>query len=154
MKKKISIILIKDYLNIGNKGDIAEVRAGYAFNYLVPYKIAEITTENKVKHLQMIDQITSNHIKANEITKNRIKQKLENLQKISIYRKKGKNNYIFGQVTEKDISIYVLKYAGIKLDKKQIKIPNIKQLGAFTTQIKLSNNINLNLKLNILPVNT
>nr|YP_009393601.1 ribosomal protein L9 [Bostrychia simpliciuscula]ARW62163.1 ribosomal protein L9 [Bostrychia simpliciuscula] len=153
MKKKINIILIKSFLHLGEKGRIINVSPGYALNYLIPNQIAEIATKNKTKHLEMLKKRKNNQVKANEISNNKLKEKLEKIGKISIYRRKGENNYIFGRITEKDINNYIIKYTGIKLDKKQIKIFNIKKLGIFKTNIEISSNINTVVKLNTIPIN-
>lgn len=153
MKKKINIILTKDYINIGKKGKLVDVSAGYALNYLIPNKIAEIATSNKIKHLKMFEEIKNKQKKVNEINHNKIKKQLESIKKISINRKPGENNYIFGRITEKDISTHIFKYIHVKLDKKQIIMSNPKQLGAFDTHIQISTKMYLKLKLNILPVN-
>lgn len=152
-KKKLSIILKQDYLNIGHKGKIISVSFGYAVNYLIPNKIAEPATKNKIKHLKMLEEKSKKQIQINENTNNKLKKQIENIDKISMRRKKGDNNYIFGRITEKDIVNYIHQNTGIKLDKKQIKIPIIKQSGVFQTQIEISHNISLILKLNIFPLN-
>lgn len=155
MKKKIKVILIRDYLNIGNKGKVIDTSSGYALNYLIPNKIAEVATKNKIRHLRMIEEINKNQIKANEIANNQIKKQLESTQKISINRKTGENYYIFGRIIEKDIINYIFKYMGIKLKKRQIEIPGIKKLGVFETKVQIStnNSLKVKLQLNIIPTN-
>nr|YP_009397929.1 ribosomal protein L9 [Sonderella linearis]ARW67115.1 ribosomal protein L9 [Sonderella linearis] len=153
MTKKIKIILIKDSVNIGQKGNIVNVSYGYAFNYLIPNNIASIATKKRIKHLNMFKDIEKEQKKENEIIINRIEETITNIQKISIYRKTGKNKMIFGNIKEKDVIHYFLNNIGIQLNKKQINLPNINQSGSFNLKIQMIQNIEIKIALNILPTN-
>lgn len=153
MKKKIQIILKKDHLNLGEIGKITSISRGYALNYLIPNDIAEIATKNKIKHITMFKQIKNKEIKNSEIISKALQKNLEILNKISIRKKIGKKNNIFGSINEKDIKNKILKYIGIKIDKKQIIINNIKKIGIFNIEINISNNIKCNIQVNIIPIN-
>nr|YP_009391935.1 ribosomal protein L9 [Acrosorium ciliolatum]ARW60079.1 ribosomal protein L9 [Acrosorium ciliolatum] len=153
MKKKIKIILKKDHLNIGQKGKITNISPGYAFNYLIPNNIAEIATKNKIKHITMFKNIKNQEIKAYENTSKILQSNLEKIKKINIRKKVGKNNNIFGSINEKDITNKILKYIGISIDKKQIKVDNIKKIGIFNININILHNIQYSIQLNITPEN-
>nr|YP_009397523.1 ribosomal protein L9 [Dasyclonium flaccidum]ARW66709.1 ribosomal protein L9 [Dasyclonium flaccidum] len=153
MKRKIDIILIKDHVNVGSKGTIKSVSPGYAFNYLIPNSIAEIATKNKIKHLKIFKNILDKQKEKSIIEGNRLKAKLEYINRISIYRKVGENYLIFGSINEKDIISYIVKYLGNKLDKKQIRMTNIKQISSNKVEINIKDHISLVIQLNVLPVN-
>nr|QCI06083.1 ribosomal protein L9 [Delesseria sanguinea] len=153
MKKKIQLILTKDYAHIGKKNKVIQVTRGYAFNYLIPNEIAEIATKNKIKHLKMFQVIQDKKLQDNEIKAKQLENNLKLIKKISFLKKTGDENYIFGNINEKDIIEKIFKFTGIKLNKKQIKIPNIKKVGKFQIEINLFYDKYYQLKLNILPIN-
>nr|YP_009332632.1 ribosomal protein L9 [Membranoptera weeksiae]AHZ94646.1 ribosomal protein L9 [Membranoptera weeksiae] len=153
VKKKIEVILKKDCANIGNKNKLIKVNRGYAFNYLIPNEIAEIATKNKIKHLNMFQIIQENKLQDNQIKAEQLENNLKKIKKITVFKKVGDENYIFGNINEKDIIERILKFTGIKLNKKQIKIPSIKQIGSFQIEINLFDNKFCQLKLNIIPIN-
>lgn len=153
MRKKIQIILKKDYLNIGKKGKITNISPGYALNYLIPNDIAEIATKNKIKHIKMFDNIKITKTKANEVTAKNLQKYLNLIKKFSIKKKTGENNNIFGSINEKDISNIILNYTGITIDKKQIVVPTIKKIGVFNININILNEISSVITLNIIPEN-
>nr|YP_009398987.1 ribosomal protein L9 [Cliftonaea pectinata]ARW68095.1 ribosomal protein L9 [Cliftonaea pectinata] len=153
MKKKINVILIKDYKQVGQKGAIKNVSLGYARNYLIPNCIAEVATKNTIKHLNMFKEIKNKKIEKNQILIKKIKEKLDYIQKISIYRKKGDNYFIFGNIVEKDIVNHINKYINIIINKKQIEINEIKELGSHNINIKISDNLFSKIKLINLPIN-
>nr|YP_009500387.1 ribosomal protein L9 [Gracilariopsis heteroclada]AXE43549.1 ribosomal protein L9 [Gracilariopsis heteroclada] len=150
MKKKTTVILKKNFINLGQIGSIVKVNSGYAFNYLVPNHIVEIATPGKLRHHSMFLEIKKR--KLDEI-KNKIQvieQKLKQVTKISLKKKSGSNGQIFGSISDKEIIASILYSTQEKLDKKNIYLPNIKKLGIYNIDIILSD-IKVQLKLQILP---
>ena len=153
MSKKIKVIFKKDFLNIGKKNEIVNLSKGYVFNYLIPQGIVEVATKNKIKHFNMFKVIKIKQLKQNEIKAESLYSSLTTIKKITITKKVGENYLIFGSINEKDIINQLSKYSNINLDKKQIKVPDIKKIGAFYIEINLFNRKLFNLKLNISPAN-
>lgn len=153
MKSKVEIILKIDYPSIGKKNKITKVTRGYAFNYLFPNEIAEIATKNKIKHLQMFESIKNQEIEKNKIKSYEIEKNLQSIYKVSITKKTGDIKNIFGSVSEKDIIQKIKNCTGLKIDKRQIKLPNIKRTGIFNIDINLFYNTNYKMKLYIMPAN-
>nr|YP_010199488.1 ribosomal protein L9 [Gracilariopsis tenuifrons]UAD89346.1 ribosomal protein L9 [Gracilariopsis tenuifrons] len=152
MKKKTTVILKKNFVNLGQIGNIVKVNSGYALNYLVPNNIAEIATIGKLRHYNMFLDIKNK--KLNEIDNKMkiIQQKLNQITKISLKKKSGSNSQIFGSVSDKDIIVSILYCTQEKLDKKNIYLPSIKKLGIYNVNIILSSDIKVQLKLQILPM--
>nr|YP_009296109.1 ribosomal protein L9 [Schizymenia dubyi]AOM65044.1 ribosomal protein L9 [Schizymenia dubyi] len=154
MKRKVQVIIKKKYKHLGETGEIVHVNPGYAFNYLIPNSIVQIATKGVMKHTQMLQTIKENKLQENINNAKKIKQKLIELSKISIKKKTGDNEQIFGSISEKEIIEEIFLHIGEKLDKKQIQISEIKKVGIYTFQIKILENVIADLKLQILPKNT
>ena len=153
MTKNITVIVKKSHPKIGNKGDIVKLSAGYIFNYLIPNNIVEIPSKGKIKHFQMFNKIAK--IKQQNIineAKN-IRNKIESINKIYITKKTGDQQHIFGSVSEKEIINKIISHTKQKIEKKDVKIPEIKQIGIFNLTIKSLNNENYNLILQVIPSN-
>nr|QCI06403.1 ribosomal protein L9 [Dictyurus purpurascens] len=153
MRKKIKIILKKDYLSVGKKNKIINISKGYAYNFLIPNNIAEIATKKKIKHLEMFDSIREKKIKENKTKAEKLNNIFKKIKKINLSKKRGENNLIFGSISEKEIINIILKQTKIKIDKKQIEIFNIKEVGVYNIKINLLHNQHCELKLNIIPAN-
>nr|YP_009394841.1 ribosomal protein L9 [Polysiphonia elongata]ARW63403.1 ribosomal protein L9 [Polysiphonia elongata] len=147
MKKKVQII-IKD-----EKEYIVNVSRGYAFNYLIPQGKAIIPTKKKMRQIEMFQTINKEKQKINEIKIKKVRERLKEINKISIYKKSGENNLIFGSITEKEVSKWITKHTNLKIDKGQVKIPNIKKVGIENININIKNNIDEKLQINIIPAN-
>lgn len=153
MKKTINIIIKQKDSNLGPINSCKKVALGYAFNYLIPKELAEVATDGKVKHINMIHQKQVQ--KKNKIySKNLIiKQYLEKTKKINIRKKIGQNQQIFGKITENEITESIFHITGQTINKKQIQIPQIKNVGIYNIKINIEDTIYVYVKLQILPRN-
>nr|YP_009313173.1 Ribosomal protein L9 [Dermonema virens]SCW21427.1 Ribosomal protein L9 [Dermonema virens] len=150
-KKNVQLILTKYTKHLGNAGDIIYVSKGYARNYLIPQRFAEVLTKNKINYL--------NKIKAKQaIVQERQKQfnldvqnQLQTINKFSLKRKTSDQKNIFGSITDKDIIDIISQTTGINLKKSQINMPSIRTIGTYEIPITLIEDINVNIKLQVLP---
>ena len=124
----MKIILLKTHEKLGNPGDVVNVKAGYARNFLFPQKIAQLATESNIKALHSwIEQ------QEKQEAKNR-----ENIKLLSKYLDKlvlkfelqsGEDDKLFGSVTSQMISEEIEKQ-GYSVDKKEIILEDpIKNVG-------------------------
>lgn len=148
MKKYIQVILKNS-----QPEKIKKVSRGYAFNYLIPKRIAEIATKNKIKRIHLQNNL-SNQKKDKSQQKNiKINKIMNNIQIIHIRKKCGSNYQIFGSVTEQEIQELILKITKYKIDKKQIIIEQVKQIGVYLCEIIINETMKTTIKIRILPNN-
>nr|QCI05495.1 ribosomal protein L9 [Crouania attenuata] len=153
MKNKTTLILEKNYLNLGMKGEIIKVNPGYAFNYLIPNNIAKPVTKGFLKHYQMFIELDSQQKGEKIIEANKINLYLKNFTKVQLYKKTGDHFHIFGSINEKDVIDHVYYMTGIQLTKKQISMPNINKIGVFDININLMEDISNYMRIHINPIN-
>ncbi len=139
------VILRENVGNLGNRGDIKEVKKGYAINYLFPKNLAYPATDNNLKTLEI-------EKKRLEKKEEKLKQEMEQLKEkietasCNITAKVGEDDKLFGAVTSQDI-IDKLKTLGINIDKKQLEIEEpIKKLGVYHLTVKVHPDIKADLK--------
>ena len=147
MKKKIQVIIDDKETNL------ITVSRGYAFNYLIRKKNARIPTKKQIKHIQMFQEVKQERNKINEIKIQETKKQLENIGKISVYKKAGDNGLIFGSITDKEITKWIVEHTKINTDKIKIKIDEIKTIGVQNIDISIKQNITQSLPVNIIPIN-
>ena len=142
----MKIIIKQDYENLGNAGDIKEVKSGYARNFLIPKGIATAATESNIKHFQDIRKQQTRKIEK-ELA--HAKKTLSEIEKevITIEAKVGEENKLFGSITSQMIFDKLVEKGYDKIDRKKIIISEqIKSLGEHTVQIKLHSNVFANVK--------
>ena len=148
MKKYIEVI-VKQEKN--NQKVVKRVTRGYAFNYLIPNHMAEVPTKGQLKHLQMLDSISKHKKDQTNKLDQQINNDIMKIQMIHIKKKCGNNGQIFGSILEQDIQEIIHNTIGKKIEKKQILIDNIKQLGTYMCYISVNEKIKNTIKLRILP---
>nr|YP_009397726.1 ribosomal protein L9 [Dipterosiphonia australica]ARW66912.1 ribosomal protein L9 [Dipterosiphonia australica] len=153
MKKKVDIIIIKDSVKNLAKGSVISVTRGYAFNYLLPNKIAEIVTKKRIKHLTMFNDIKIEKQEANANYNRLLKNSIEKIDKVTLYKKNGENNLIFGSITDKEITEWISKYTNLIIHKTQIEITETKSIGITRLRIKINTNNQIDIPLQIIPTN-
>ena len=142
----MEVILKKDVQNIGEAGDIVNVKDGYARNFLLPQNFAEIATkgakENREKNLARIKAKQEKlHAEALEVAK-----KLEELATIELSAKAGESGKLFGAITTKKLSEEIKAKTGLDVDRKTISLEApINKVGTFNMLIKLTSKVKVTL---------
>ena len=142
----MKVLLRQDYETLGSRGDVVDVKPGYARNYLMPKKIALPMTEGNLKVLEEEQKQVAMKGRREEIGADKIK---ESLEKISVTASVtvGEDDRIFGTVTSQNIAD-LLKEKGFTVDKKIISIDEpVKALGIYPVTIELHPEVSAKIKL-------
>ena len=132
----MEIILLQDYENLGYKGDIVNVKPGYARNYLLPRRIASPATPSEKKRILEEQRQAARKI---EQVKQEAEDKANSLQEavIKIPVKMGTSGKLFGSVTTSHVS-QALKREGFEINRKNITLPEkIKSTGTYKAEVKV-----------------
>jgi len=135
----MKVILLQNVKNIGKMGDVKEVSDGYARNFLLPKKLAEIATESGIKNVEILKSKMA-RIEQADLEKNQ--QLAESLQGREILiQAKEKDGKLFGSVNAKTIA-KELKKENLDIDEKSIILAEpIKEVGEYDVKIELSHGI-------------
>ncbi len=142
----MEVILKKDVQNIGEAGDIVNVKDGYARNFLFPQNLAELATkgakENREKNLARIKAKQEKlHAEALETAK-----KIEAAGILEFSAKAGESGKLFGAITTKKLAEEILAKTGVEVDRKTISLESpINRLGNFNMTIKLTSKVKVEL---------
>ncbi len=144
----MQIILQEDVEKLGTRGQVVEVTAGYARNYLLPRKLALEASANNMKRLEKMRAAFAKQ----EATEKDAAQKLgELLAAVSLEfaRKAGENDQLFGSVTSADIA-EALAAKGYNVDKRKIVLAEpIKIVGDYEVPVKLHREVTASVKLTV-----
>ena len=143
----MKVIFIKDVKGQGQKGEIKEVKDGYAKNFLIKNGYAIKETKESLKILNREQQAKKQEDEENRKKALKDKESLEK-EKLSFTVKTGEHDKVFGSISVKQIKEKLdQKY---KLDKKQIIINNpIASLGFHEVQINLYKDIVATIKIEV-----
>ncbi|ONI43392.1 50S ribosomal protein L9 [Candidatus Epulonipiscioides gigas] len=141
----MKVILTQDVKKVGKKGDILEVKDGYARNALLPKGLAiEANAVNLNKN--KLDKKLEDKKKQEELELAQSIEAIINDKKIRIGIKTGEGGKVFGSITTKEIADSINEAFDVKIDKKKINLPiPIKFVGALIVPIKLHSQVSANI---------
>jgi large subunit ribosomal protein L9 len=145
----MKIILLKEIQNLGQGGELIEVKDGYARNYLFPRKLAIPATSGNLNKLE-------------EIRKHQQYRKQKNLEEaktfavalaqteVKLQAKVGEEGKLFGSITTADIARALKEKLGKDLDKKKITLSEpIKRTGTYSVPVKLEQDVEALVKVEV-----
>ncbi len=146
----MQVILKKDVQNIGEVGDLVNVKDGYARNYLIPNSLAEIATEGALAQRER--NIARIKAKAEKLHQEALanKEEIEKIGVIKLSAKAGESGKLFGTITTKKLAEELCSKTEVEIDKKSIILDNpINHIGNFVMTIKLSSKVKAQLNVEV-----
>ena len=145
-------VILKEYQdNLGDVGDVVEVKAGYANNYLIPQGIALLATDGNINQMKLVKKAAQKVEAKNIDEANKVGEGLEGL-KLEFIVKTGEEGKLYGSITNKDLAEKVMELKNMEIDRKKIDLPeHIKELGEYDVDIKLYKDIKASIKVIVEP---
>ena len=144
----MEVILREHVDNLGRRGDVVKVAAGYARNYLLPRNLAlavndankrQIERERKNAEARELEEKTQAEAFARRMSE----------AEISIARRVGEHNALYGSVTSSDIAA-ALAAKGFEIDKRKITLADpIKALGDVVVPVKVHRDVTAQVKISV-----
>jgi large subunit ribosomal protein L9 len=136
------VILQEDIEKLGHRGDVVDVKSGYARNFLLPKKLAIEATTGNMKALERI-RVKLSKKTATEMDAAEKQSAALNGVELKFTRKTGENDQLFG-------SADALEAQGFKIDKRQVQLHDpLKALGEFPVKVKVFREISAELKITV-----
>ena len=130
----MKVILKEDVQNLGQQGDVVEVKPGYARNYLMPQKLAILFTKQQKKSIEEAQIVEKRKLEREKDQLESVLKQVEDLN-LSLKMQSEEDDKLFGSVTKLDI-VKLLEENGITIDKKYIDLSSpIKTLGEHKVNI-------------------
>ncbi|TVQ26189.1 MAG: 50S ribosomal protein L9 [Spirochaetaceae bacterium] len=133
----MKVILNVDIANLGEEGDVCEVKPGYARNYLLPRGMVLLdNTQNRALLESRRSDIEKRRQQKADAARSQ-REKIE-AEPLVIAMPAGENGRLFGSVTPATI-VEQLDKAGMSVEKRNIDVPEktIKTLGTYKVRVKL-----------------
>ncbi len=146
----MEVILTHDVEKLGLKGDVVDVKRGYARNYLLPRRLAEVATSGRVAELRRVEADRARHEArsaehAAEIAATLTKTVLR------FEVKAGPTGALFGSVTPTDVAEELWRARKIRVDRRKIEIDAIKRIGRYTIPVHVFEGVTAEVKTLVVP---
>ena len=136
----MEVILREHVDNLGRRGDVVKVAAGYARNYLLPKQLALPVTQASKRQIEREREKAEARDAEERAAASAQAERVAALD-ISIARRVGENNTMYGSVTSADIA-QALAAKGFEVDKRKISLPEaIKSVGEHKVQVKVHRDV-------------
>ena len=144
----MKVILLQDVQGTGKKGEIKEVKDGFARNCLIKKNLAVEATNQNLNILDGQKAHAQHKIDTDIANAKHIASVIEG-KTYSTKIKAGANGKTFGSVTAKDIVKLIKDADGLDIEKKKIICKDIKSFGVHEVEAKLYNSVNAKFKVQV-----
>jgi len=145
----MEIILLSKVENLGNLGDVVNVRSGYARNFLIPYGKAKSATRANVAAFEArraelekfaTEALVAAHARAAQ---------LEGVS-VTVAGKAGAEGKLFGSIGAAEVA-EALTAAGHAVEKREVRMPTgpIRATGEFDVELHLHSDVNVTVKVSV-----
>jgi large subunit ribosomal protein L9 len=147
----MEVILREHVENLGRRGEVVKVAAGYARNYLLPRKLALPVTEENRRQVERERKVAEARELAERHDAEGIAARLADVE-LSFARRVGENDTLYGSVTAADIA-QALAERAFDVEKRQVHLHEpLKQLGEFTVPVKLHRDVTADVKVRVVKL--
>ena len=144
------VLLREDVDDLGARGEIVRVRAGYARNYLLPRNLAVQATTGNVKGIEAERAALLKKEATERSTAEAQSQQMGSLV-LQFKRKAGEQGALYGSVTSMDVA-EALKDKGYEIDRHRIHLREpLKRLGEYKVPVRLHREVTIDLQVKIQP---
>jgi large subunit ribosomal protein L9 len=146
----MEIILLTDVDKLGLKGEVVDVKRGYARNYLLPRRLAEVATPGRVAEVRRVEEERAKH---EARTAEQAASIADTLTKtvLRFEVKAGPTGALFGSVTATDVAEEIWRTRKIRVDRRKIDIDTIKRIGRFSIPIHVFEGVTAEVKTLVVP---
>ncbi len=146
----MQIILLQDVEKLGLRGDVVDVARGYARNYLLPRRLAEVATTARVTELERVEaQRATREARSTEQAEEIAKLLSKAVLRFDV--KSGPTGALFGSVTPTDIADQIWSELKVRVDRRKVGIDPIKRIGRYSIPIALFENVQVEVKTLVVP---
>ncbi len=146
----MEVILLKDVEHVGLRGEVVDVKRGYARNFLLPRKLAENATPGRVAEIKRVEADRARH----EARTAEQAEEVAGILRTTVLRfevKAGPTGALFGSVTPTDVADEIWRTRKIRVDRRKIGIDTIKRIGRYAIAIDVYDGVTAEVKTLVVP---
>ena len=146
----MEVILTSDVEKLGLKGDVVDVKRGYARNFLLPRRLAEIATPGRIAEIRRVDEQRARHeARSAEQAADIAATLTKTVLRFEV--KAGPTGALFGSVTPTDIAEELWRTRKIRIDRKKIDTDSIRRIGRYAIPVQVFEDVTVEVKTLVVP---
>ena len=137
----MKIILTQDVAGVGSTGDVAEVKDGYARNYLIPRGYAMRWTRGAERQVDAMRANKQERVIADRDSASTVAEQLADTP-IVITARAGEGGRLFGAITPADVAGAIKDAVGVTVDRRRVEVAApIKTVGKHDVRVRLHSDV-------------
>tara|TARA_Y100001968_G_scaffold300498_1_gene311963 strand:+ start:2751 stop:3209 length:459 start_codon:yes stop_codon:yes gene_type:complete len=149
MAKRVQVVLNEDILSLGKDGDLVEVAPGFARNFLLPYGKASAVTAAVLKQVEHRRAKQAEQEAALKQEATEFQTALVTIGRFTVKKQVGEDGVLFGTVTNGDIAEVIQEATKKEIDRRDISVPEIHNIGKYKVQVKLHREVTAEINLEV-----
>lgn len=147
----MKVILTEEIRGLGTRGDVVNVKDGYARNYLLPKNLAREATAGNLKTIEQERKKWAQLAQQEKASAEKAASSVQGM-KITVKKRVGENGQLFGSVTANEIAD-ALEAKGIEVDKRRIELAHaIKSVGTHDVEVRLHREVTAHIQVEVVPI--
>ena len=136
----MKVILRSDVPTAGKRGDICDVKDGYARNFLFPKGLAIVATDGAVSQAAAMRRARDLRDAADRESAQTVASALV-ATTIALTAKAGAEGRLYGSITTADLASAIEAQTGIVIDKRKLTIDTVKTTGTYSATVRLHSDV-------------
>lgn len=133
----MKIILNADLDNLGRKGDVIEVKGGYARNFLLPRNLAVLATKGALREAENVRKVREERNQRDVSSAQETAERISSTA-LKISARAGEDGHLFGSITAAEIAERLSESLGTEFDRRKIHLQeSIRSLGVHEFEVRL-----------------
>ena len=146
----MEVILTNDVEHLGLKGDVVDVKRGYARNFLLPRRLAEVATPGRVAEIKRIEADRARHEARTAEQATEIAELLgKTVLRFEV--KAGPTGSLFGSVTATDVAEELWRTRKVRVDRRKLDMDPIKRIGRYSLAVNVYEDVVAEVKTLVVP---
>ena len=147
----MKVILTEEIRNLGTRGDVVNVKDGYARNYLFPKNLAREATAGNLKSIEQERKKWAQLAQQEKAAAEKAAASVQGV-KITLQKRIGDRGQLFGSVTANEIAD-ALEAKGIEVDKRRIELAHaIKSAGIHDVDVRLHREVTVHIQVEVVSI--
>jgi large subunit ribosomal protein L9 len=147
----VQVVLRQDVEKVGLRGEVVDVAAGFARNYLIPRKLAQPATPALVAELRKREEARARHEASSFEHAQEIARRLEETE-LRFDVQAGSTGTLFGSVTPTDMADEIWKQLKVRVDRRKIDLAEtIKRVGRYEVPIDVFTDVTATVRVAVVP---
>jgi len=150
MSKSVKLLLKQSIKNVGRVGDVVEVSAGYARNYLLPHDLAVLPTAGNLRKVEAIRQEIERKERERREQMEALLRQLQGVE-VTLERKCNDQGHLYGAVSATDIA-NSLQSQGYNVEPDDINLPGrLDRVDTYMVRIRFAEDLSTEIKVWVAP---